>query len=187
MQPEGLLGETPDSFEMEFKGGRKALFANPRNIPFRIGDFAIVDVERGHDIGRIVREGSEVGQKIRSKGDPGTHSPPGHRQGHRHDAVPPREGGGGAQNLPAVHREAGTADEAGRRRVAVRLATRSASTSRRTAGSTSGSSCATWRASSSHGSRCDRSASATRPAGSEVTGGAAATTAAGASSATSTP
>lgn len=68
MQPEGLLGKTPDSFEMEFKGGRKALFANPRNIPFRIGDFAIVDVERGHDIGRIVREGSEVGQKIKSKG-----------------------------------------------------------------------------------------------------------------------
>lgn len=68
MQPEGLFGKTPDSFEMEFKGGRKALFANPRNIPFRIGDFAIVDVERGHDIGRIVREGSEVGQKVRSGG-----------------------------------------------------------------------------------------------------------------------
>ncbi|MFH1689161.1 MAG: regulatory iron-sulfur-containing complex subunit RicT [Candidatus Eisenbacteria bacterium] len=62
------MGKTPDSFEMEFKGGRKALFANPRNIPFRIGDFAIVDVERGHDIGRIVREGSEVGQKVRSGG-----------------------------------------------------------------------------------------------------------------------
>ena len=68
MQPEGIEGKTPDSFEMEFKGGRRALFANPRNIPFRIGDFAVVDVERGHDIGRIVREGSEVGQKIRSKG-----------------------------------------------------------------------------------------------------------------------
>ena len=61
MQPQGIEGKTPDSFEMEFKGGRKALFANPRNIPFRIGDFAVVDVERGHDIGRIVREGSEVG------------------------------------------------------------------------------------------------------------------------------
>ncbi len=68
MQPEELLGTTPDSFEMEFKGGRTALFANPRNIPFRIGDFAVVDVERGHDIGKVIREGREVGKKLRSKG-----------------------------------------------------------------------------------------------------------------------
>ena len=68
MQPEGLVGTTPDSFEIEFKGGRKALFSNPRNIPFQIGDFAVVDVERGHDIGKIVREGSEVSKKVKSKG-----------------------------------------------------------------------------------------------------------------------
>ena len=68
MQPEELLGKTPDSFEVEFKGGRKALFANPRNIPFRIGDFAVVDIERGHDIGEVIREGSKVSQKVRSKG-----------------------------------------------------------------------------------------------------------------------
>jgi len=68
MQPEGLVGKTPDSFEMEFKGGRKALFANPRNIPLGIGDFAIVDVERGHDIGKVLRDGSEVSDKVRSKG-----------------------------------------------------------------------------------------------------------------------
>ena len=68
MQPEELLGTTPDSFEMEFKGGRKALFANPRNIPFRIGDFAVVDVERGHDIGKVIRDGSAVSKKLRSKG-----------------------------------------------------------------------------------------------------------------------
>ncbi len=68
MQPEELLGTTPDSFEVEFKGGRTALFANPRNIPFRIGDFAVVDVERGHDIGKVIREGREVGKKLRSKG-----------------------------------------------------------------------------------------------------------------------
>jgi cell fate regulator YaaT (PSP1 superfamily) len=68
MQPEELLGTTPDSFEIEFKGGRTALFANPRNIPFRIGDFAVVDVERGHDIGKVIREGSAVSKKLRSKG-----------------------------------------------------------------------------------------------------------------------
>jgi len=68
MQPEGLVGRTPDSFEIEFKGGRKALFSNPRNIPFQIGDYAIVDVERGNDIGRIVREGEDVSRKLKEKG-----------------------------------------------------------------------------------------------------------------------
>jgi len=68
MQPEGMLGRTPDSFEIEFKGGRKALFSNPRNIPFQIGDYAIVDVDRGQDVGRVVREGEDVSKKLKSKG-----------------------------------------------------------------------------------------------------------------------
>jgi cell fate regulator YaaT (PSP1 superfamily) len=68
MLPEGVVGKTPESFEIEFKGGRKALFANPRNIAFQIGDYAIVDVERGQDIGRIVREGGVVSKKLREKG-----------------------------------------------------------------------------------------------------------------------
>jgi cell fate regulator YaaT (PSP1 superfamily) len=68
MLPEGVVGKTPESFEVEFKGGRKALFANPRNIAFQIGDYAIVDVERGQDIGRIVREGGVVSKKLREKG-----------------------------------------------------------------------------------------------------------------------
>ena len=68
MQPEGLVGKTPGSFEIEFKGGRKALFSNPRNIPFQIGDSAIVGVERGQDIGRVVREGEDVSRKLKEKG-----------------------------------------------------------------------------------------------------------------------
>jgi cell fate regulator YaaT (PSP1 superfamily) len=68
MQPEEMLGKTPDSFEIEFKGGKTALFSNPRNIPFGIGDFAIVGVERGHDIGRIVREGNQVSKDLAEKG-----------------------------------------------------------------------------------------------------------------------
>jgi cell fate regulator YaaT (PSP1 superfamily) len=68
MLPEAVVGKTPDSFEIEFKGGRKAVFANPRNIAFEIGDYAIVDVERGQDIGRIVREGGVVSKKLRDKG-----------------------------------------------------------------------------------------------------------------------
>lgn len=65
---EGIVGETPDSFEIEFKGGRKALFANPRNIPFRVGDFAIVDLDRGTDIGVVIREGQDVSAKTKEKG-----------------------------------------------------------------------------------------------------------------------
>jgi len=68
MQPEGIQGRTPESFELEFKGGRKAIFANPRNIPFQIGDYAIVDVERGQDVGRVLREGDKASRKIREKG-----------------------------------------------------------------------------------------------------------------------
>jgi len=68
MQPEGIQGKTPESFELEFKGGRKALFSNPRNIPFHIGDFAVVDIERGQDVGRVLREGDDASKKIREKG-----------------------------------------------------------------------------------------------------------------------
>jgi cell fate regulator YaaT (PSP1 superfamily) len=68
MQPDALMNQTPDSFEIEFKGGRKALFSNPRNIPFEVGDFAIVDVDRGQDIGKVIREGQGVGKKVREKG-----------------------------------------------------------------------------------------------------------------------
>jgi cell fate regulator YaaT (PSP1 superfamily) len=68
MLPDALMSQTPDSFEIEFKGGRKALFSNPRNIPFEVGDFAIVDVDRGQDIGKVIREGQGVGKKVREKG-----------------------------------------------------------------------------------------------------------------------
>ncbi|MBD3367097.1 MAG: hypothetical protein GF405_02840 [Candidatus Eisenbacteria bacterium] len=71
MQPEGIEGRTPESFEIEFKGGRKALFSNPRNIPFQLGDFAVVRVERGQDVGRVLREGENASKKIRDKGTAG--------------------------------------------------------------------------------------------------------------------
>jgi cell fate regulator YaaT (PSP1 superfamily) len=68
METGNVLSGTPESFEMEFKGGRKALFGNPRNIPFRAGDHAIVEVDRGQDIGVIVREGDDASRKLRDKG-----------------------------------------------------------------------------------------------------------------------
>ncbi|MBD3348316.1 MAG: hypothetical protein GF400_03850 [Candidatus Eisenbacteria bacterium] len=63
-----IAGKTPESYEVEFKGGRKALFENPRNIPFRVGDHAIVDMDRGTDIGVVVREGEHASQKLKEKG-----------------------------------------------------------------------------------------------------------------------
>jgi len=68
MQPEAVVGRTPESLEIEFKGGRKALFSNPRNIPFENGDHAVVDIDRGQDIGRVIREGEAASRKQREKG-----------------------------------------------------------------------------------------------------------------------
>ncbi|MFH1502252.1 MAG: regulatory iron-sulfur-containing complex subunit RicT [Candidatus Eisenbacteria bacterium] len=66
--PEGIIGGTPDSFEVEFKGGRKALFANPRNIPFCVGDHTVVDLDRGQDIGVVIREGQDASDAMKEKG-----------------------------------------------------------------------------------------------------------------------
>jgi cell fate regulator YaaT (PSP1 superfamily) len=54
-----------DILEMEFKGRRKEYAANPMEFPFALGDAAIVDVQRGLDLGRIstigLRPGIEPG------------------------------------------------------------------------------------------------------------------------------
>ncbi len=71
MEFSDILRGTPDSFEIVFKGGRSALYSNPRGIPLKIGDHAIVEVERGKDIGRVVREGGAVSAKLRDKGPRG--------------------------------------------------------------------------------------------------------------------
>ncbi len=42
-----------DILEMEFKGRRKEFAANPMQFPFRPGDTVIVEVERGHDLGKV--------------------------------------------------------------------------------------------------------------------------------------
>lgn len=71
MQPEGIEGRTPDAFEIEFKGARRMLFTNPRNIPFQIGDYAVVELDRGQDIGRVLREGGDSSRKLQEKGAQG--------------------------------------------------------------------------------------------------------------------
>lgn len=46
----------PESFwAVEFKGNRREYFSNPKGLEFRVGQFVIVQVERGEDIGRVKR------------------------------------------------------------------------------------------------------------------------------------
>jgi cell fate regulator YaaT (PSP1 superfamily) len=54
---------------VEFKGNRRGHFSDPNNLEFGVGDFVIVQVERGEDIGRVKRradfkEISSLGEKV---------------------------------------------------------------------------------------------------------------------------
>lgn len=49
--------------EIEFKGGRKAFFANPQEFPFVVGDLVVVQAEKGEDLGRVVNMGSLVDKR----------------------------------------------------------------------------------------------------------------------------
>jgi cell fate regulator YaaT (PSP1 superfamily) len=50
-------------FEVEFKGGRRSFFSNPQEFPFVVGDWVIVQAEKGEDFGRVVNMGALVDQK----------------------------------------------------------------------------------------------------------------------------
>ncbi|NOY78955.1 MAG: stage 0 sporulation family protein [Calditrichaeota bacterium] len=43
--------------EIGFKGNRKEYFSNPLQFPFRVGDYAIVEADRGEDLGIILQVG----------------------------------------------------------------------------------------------------------------------------------
>lgn len=49
--------------EIEFKGGRKAFYANPQEFPFRVGDPVIVAAEKGEGLGVVINLGSLVDQR----------------------------------------------------------------------------------------------------------------------------
>jgi cell fate regulator YaaT (PSP1 superfamily) len=53
-------------FEVEFSGGRRSFYANPQEFPFVVGDLAIVQAEKGEDLGRVVNMGSLVDQRAGS-------------------------------------------------------------------------------------------------------------------------
>jgi len=49
--------------EIEFKGGRKAFYANSQEFPFVVGDLVVVEAEKGMDLGRVVNMGSLVDKR----------------------------------------------------------------------------------------------------------------------------
>ena len=42
-------------YEVEFKGGRKDFYLNSQGIPLRIGDLAVVQVDKGEDVARMTQ------------------------------------------------------------------------------------------------------------------------------------
>ncbi|MBN2001274.1 stage 0 sporulation family protein [candidate division KSB1 bacterium] len=49
--------------EILFKGERKEIYANPQQFPFIIGDYAIVEAEKGEDLGIVHQLGSMLERK----------------------------------------------------------------------------------------------------------------------------
>ncbi|MCX6601361.1 MAG: regulatory iron-sulfur-containing complex subunit RicT [bacterium] len=60
-----------DILEMEFKGRRKEYFSNPLRFPFDVGDPAVVEAERGFDLGRVSHLGWHPGMEA---ADPPPHA-----------------------------------------------------------------------------------------------------------------
>ena len=44
--------------EILFKGERRDIYKNPQQFPFKIGDYAIVEAEKGEDLGVVNQLGS---------------------------------------------------------------------------------------------------------------------------------
>lgn len=49
--------------EIEFKGLRRGYFANPQEFPFQVGDMAVVQVEKGEDLGIVSHLGWKKGSE----------------------------------------------------------------------------------------------------------------------------
>jgi cell fate regulator YaaT (PSP1 superfamily) len=50
--------------EIKFKGERRELYANPQQFPFKVGDYAIVQAEKGEDLGRVNQVSPLLSKKI---------------------------------------------------------------------------------------------------------------------------
>lgn len=52
-----------DLLEVEFKGTRKAIYSNPEEIQLKLGDYVIVNVDKGKDMGEVINLGRLVALK----------------------------------------------------------------------------------------------------------------------------
>ena len=52
-----------DLLEVEFKGNRKVIYSNPEEVQLQLGDFVVVNVEKGKDMGEVVNLGRLVALK----------------------------------------------------------------------------------------------------------------------------
>ncbi len=50
-------------FEIEFKGGRKAFYDNPQEFPVVVGDWVVVESDKGEDLGLVVNMGPLVDKR----------------------------------------------------------------------------------------------------------------------------
>ncbi len=53
--------------EVEFKGGRKGLYINPQEFPFIVGDLAIVEADKGEDLGLVANIGKVVDSTVKDE------------------------------------------------------------------------------------------------------------------------
>jgi cell fate regulator YaaT (PSP1 superfamily) len=58
------MSTSVDVIELKFKGERRALFGNPENILFKVGDYAIVEADKGVDMGRVNHISSLLKNKV---------------------------------------------------------------------------------------------------------------------------
>ena len=47
-----------DNVEVVFKGERKEIYANPQQFPFKVGDYVIVEADKGEDLGIVNQVGA---------------------------------------------------------------------------------------------------------------------------------
>ncbi len=52
-----------DNIEVVFKGERKEIYANPQQFPFKVGDYVIVEADKGEDLGEVNQVGALLSMK----------------------------------------------------------------------------------------------------------------------------
>jgi len=52
-----------DYIEVVFKGERKQIYANPQQFPFKVGDYVIVEADKGEDLGEVNQVGALLSMK----------------------------------------------------------------------------------------------------------------------------